>query len=101
MDPAERRMRPSQRNMPQLLIYLAKVAVQDSLVLCRKYPEHPVVSFLLRQPQFTYALQHPDQRLLPAHCLRGAASMQPCSHHKPHVDQQVVQAPGIVHQVTG
>lgn len=51
----ELKARPSKRNLPQLLRYLAMVAVQDSLELADRFPGHPVVNLLLNQESFRCA----------------------------------------------
>ena len=48
----ELRARPSKRNLPSLLRYLATVAVQDSLALVDICPGHPVVNLLLNNETF-------------------------------------------------
>lgn len=52
MGGAELKARPSKRNLPQTLHYLAMVAVQDALELVDVCPEHPVINMLLHQPAF-------------------------------------------------
>ena len=39
-------------SIPKLLHYLAKVLIQDSLVLAEKYPQNPVHEYLLGHPVF-------------------------------------------------